>query len=247
LGLVAGEPSLSNYVLALTDPFYLNSLRLTVITALLVVLVSLIVGYPSAYVLARMRSRWASALLALLVISSFVTIVVKVLGLVIIFGADGPLNTFLRSVGVIKEPIRLIGNVSSVVIGLSQYTIGFFVMLMFGVIRTIPRSLEEAAEIHGASRLRVMWRIVIPISLPGVIAGALIVFNLSMGAFTSAALLGGGRVLTLPVLIQRTLLVETKYGITAALAALLLVAVLMINMLSAFFVARLHPVRVAAR
>jgi putative spermidine/putrescine transport system permease protein len=246
LGMVGEEPTLVNYVQAFVDPFYLQSLAVTAWVSLLVVLIALAVGYPSAYVLARMQPRWANMLLALVVISSFITIVIKVLGLIIIFGADGSLNGLLRWLGLIDQPIRLVGNVTSVVIGLTQYTIGFFVVLMFGVIRTIPTSLEEAAAIHGAKPWRVMWRVVFPISLPGVIAGLLIVFNLSMGAFTSAALLGGGRVLTLPVLIQRTLMGETKYGMASALSAILLVAVLLINLISALLVARVQP-RAAAR
>lgn len=247
LGLVADKAGLLNYTHAFTDPFYLRSLQLTAEVSVLVVIVSLVVGYPSAYMLARMRSNWANVLLALLVISSFITIVIKVLGLVIIFGADGLLNRTLRSLGLLDQPIRLLGNVTSVVIGLTQYTIGFFVVLMVGVIRTIPRSLEEAAAIHGAGRWRVFRRVVVPISMPGVIAGALIVFNLSMGAFTSAALLGGGRVLTLPVLIQRTLLVETKYGMAATLSVILLITVLLINLISTLLVARVQPAAMRAR
>jgi putative spermidine/putrescine transport system permease protein len=113
------------------------------------------------------------------------------------------------------------------------------ILVLFSVIQTIPRSLEEAALIHGASRARMFWRIVVPLSLPGLVGGALIVFNLSMGAFTSAALLGGGRVLTLPVLIQRTILLENKYAMAAALSALLLALVLAINVASVFIVSRL--------
>ena len=92
------------------------------------------------------------------------------------------------------------------VVGLSYFSFGFAVMLLYAVIRTIPRQLEEAAIIHGAGRLRTFWRILLPLSLPGVAGGFLTVFNLCMGAFTSAALLGAGRVLTLPVLIERTIL-----------------------------------------
>jgi putative spermidine/putrescine transport system permease protein len=240
LGIVGDVPGFLNYVQVFTDPFYLESLKITAIIALLVVAVSLLAGYPAAYVLARMPSRWAGALLAMLVASSFITIVIKVLGLIIIFGADGPLTAALRGLGIIEAPIRFIGNPGSVVIGLTQYTIGFFVILLFGVIQTVPRSLEEAAEIHGASRMRVMWRVVLPLTFPGALAGALIVFNLAMGAFTSAALLGGGRVLTVPVLIQRTLLIETKYGMTAALSVVLLASVMLINLVSAVLAARLH-------
>ena len=124
--------------------------------------------------------------------------------------------------------------------GLLFYTLSFMILILFSVIQTIPRSLEDAAEIHGASRWRVMWRVILPLSLPGVIAGALIVFNLAMGAFTSAALLGGGRVLTLPVLIQQAVLVQTKYAMAGTMAAVLLVIVMSINVLSVLAAATLR-------
>ena len=120
-----------------------------------------------------------------------------------------------------------------------QFTIGYSVLVLYGVIQTIPRSLEEAAEAHGASRWRVYWRVLLPLSLPGLLVAGLTVFNMCMGAFTSAALLGGGRVYTLPVLIQRSVMMEMKYGMGATLAGVLLVSTLLINLLSLFLARRL--------
>lgn len=244
LGLVGNDFQFGNYVAIFTDSFYLRSFRITVYVSALVVGFSLLFSYPVAYVLARMRSRWSSVLLAAVVITTFITIVIKVLGLVIIFGADGPLNTVLLKLSIIEQPLRLLGSLSGVVIGLLHYTLGLTVLVLFSVIQTIPRALEEAAEAHGATRMRVFMRVVLPLSLPGLVAASLITFNLSMGAFTSAALLGGGRVLTLPVLIQREVILETSYATASALAAVLLVAVLLINLLSVFAVSRLRVTRV---
>jgi len=190
-----------------------------------------------------MRSRWAMVMLAGVVVSSFVTIVIKVYGLIVIFSAEGGLNALLMSIGLLDKPYTIIGNVPGVVVGLMQFTMGFGVLLLYGVVRTIPVSLEEAATIHGASRARVFWRVVLPLSLPGVIVGSLMMFNLCMGAFTSASLLGGGRVFTLPVLIQRSVIIETKYGMGATLAAVLLVSVIIINLVSVFLVKRLRAAR----
>ena len=243
LGQVGSRLELGNYLEFVRDPFYLRSLALTAFLSALVVVVALLLGYPLAYLLARMRARFASLLLAVLVTTSFVTVVVKVLGLIIVFSANGPLNRLLVGTGLIERPIQLLGNRSGVVIGLLHYTMAFMVLVLLSVIQTIPRSLEEAAQIHGASRWRVFRRIVIPLSLPGVIVGCMIVFNMSMGAFTSAALLGGGKVLTLPVLIQRTIMLETRYGMGAALSAILLVAVFFINLLSVGLLSRLRGAR----
>ena len=243
LGILSPTIGTANYETLFTDEFYLRSLWLTIKVSAIATLCTLVMSFPVAYVIARMRSRWAMVMLAGVVVSSFVTIVIKVYGLIVIFSADGGLNTLLMSMGLLDKPYTIIGNVPGVVVGLMQFTMGFGVLLLYGVVRTIPRSLEEAATIHGASRARVFWRVVLPLSLPGVIVGSLMMFNLCMGAFTSASLLGGGRVFTLPVLIQRSVIVETKYGMGATFAAVLLVSVIVINLVSVSLVKRLRAAR----
>lgn len=245
-GRVEPDFTLDNYLRVLTDPFYLRALQLTVEVSLIVVLVSLLCGYPAAYILARMRSRWATALLAAIVVTALVAEVIKVLGLIVLFSADGFLNRALIGLGLVVQPVKLLGSVGGVVVGLLHFTLGFMILLLFSVIKTIPRSLEEAAQIHGASRWRVSWRIVLPLSLPGLVAGSLVIFNLSMGAFTAAALLGGGRILTLPVLIERTMILETKYAMAACLAAALVGFVSLVNASSLALLPRLRRAELGA-
>lgn len=242
-GRISSDYSLANYIRFFTDSLYLESLKLTVAVSSWVVAVSIIFGFPAAYILARMTSRLSTVVLGLVLASSFVTIVVKVLGLVIIFGTDGPLNRSLMHLGIVSEPVKLIGSVPGVVVGLTHYTFAFTLIFLFSVIKTIPVSYEEAARIHGAGWFSVFTRVVIPLSLPGVISGALIIFNVSMGAFTSAALLGGGRILTLPVFMQRSILLETKYAMGATMGAILLVATLLINLLMAYVTTRSANIR----
>jgi putative spermidine/putrescine transport system permease protein len=243
LGLLGDELSLVNYIEMIEDPFYWDSLFLNIYLSAIVVVATLIFAYPVAYVIARMRSQWAMVLLAAIVVSSFITIVIKALGLIIIFGTDGPINSVLLGLGAIDRPIKIVGNVFGVVVGLMHYVLGFMVLMLFSVIQAIPRSLEEAALIHGASRWRVFARVVIPLSLPGVVSGSLIMFNLCMGAFVSAALLGGGKVLTLPVIIERTIVLETRYAMAGTLSAVLLISVLLINLLSVYLIRKLRSAR----
>jgi len=232
-----------NYLRFFTDSFYLNTLWITVKTSALAALFTLILGFPVAYLIARMRSRWSMFLLAGIVVATFVTIVIKVFGLIIIFSADGLINQALMGLHIVDRPYTIIGNQTGVVVGLMHFTLGFGVLLLYSVIQTIPRSLEDAAQIHGASRWRMHLRVLFPLSLPGVTVGVLMMFNMCMGAFTSAALLGGGRVFTLPVLIQRTVMMEIKYSMAGALAAVLLVTVLLINLLSIYLIRRLKSAR----
>lgn len=243
LGNLSKAMGWGNYQTLFTDEFYLRSLWLTVKVSAIATVCTLLMSFPVAYVIARMRSRWAMIMLAGVVVSSFVTIVIKVYGLIVIFSADGGFNKLMMAIGLLDRPYTIIGNPTGVVVGLMQFTMGFAVLLLYSVVRTIPTSLEEAATVHGASRPRVFWRVILPLSLPGVIVGALMMFNMCMGAFTSASLLGGGRVFTLPVLIQRAVIVETKYGMGATLAAVLLVSVILINVISVFLVRRLRAAK----
>jgi putative spermidine/putrescine transport system permease protein len=243
LGRIGNELIVDNYARFFTDIFYLRSLWLTIKVALLATLFTLLLGYPVAYVIARTTSRLAMLMMAAIVMSSFISIVIKVFGLMIIFSSNGWINQALLALGILDRPFTIIGNISGVVVGLIQYSLGFAVLLLYSVIQTIPPSYEEAAQIHGASRARVLWRIVFPLSLPGVIVGALTLFNLNMGAFTSAALLGGGRIFTLPVLIQKTVIFDVKYSMAGTIAAVLLVSVLLINLLSILVLRRLRATR----
>lgn len=238
LGRLGTELTAENYARFFTDPLYLDSLLLTVRLSATVALLTLAIGYPVAYILARMRSRWSLVLLAAIIAASFITIVIKVLGLIIIFSSGGTLNRLLLATGLIAKPLTIMGQPSGVVVGLMHFTMGFAVLLLYGVVRTIPRSLEEAAEIHGAPRWRAFLRVVVPLSLPGIVVTFLIVFNLCMGAFTSAALIGGGKVFTLPVLIQQTVILQTRYAMGATVSAVLMVVTLLINALSVFLMSR---------
>lgn len=243
LGRTGDTLELTNYVRFFSDSFYLKTLWLTIEVSGLATIFTLLMAYPVAYVIARMRSRYAMVMLSAIVISTFITIVIKVFGLIIIFSADGWLNRVLLGSGLIDQPFTIMGKVSGVVVGLMHFSLGFAVLMLYSVIQTIPRSLEEAARVHGASRRRMFWRVALPLSLPGLIIGALMIFNMCMGAFTSAALLGGGRIFTLPVLIQRTVIMESKYSMGGTLAAVLVASVLIINLMSVYLLKHMRATR----
>ena len=243
LGRAGTELTMVNYLKFFSDSFYLKTFWITIKVSAIAAILTLFLGFPIAYVVARMRSKLAMFLLAGIVVSTFVTIVIKVFGLIIIFSADGLINKTLLNFGLIERAYSIIGTQEGVVIGLMHFTIGFSVLLLYSVVVTVPPSLEYAAQIHGASRLRVYRRVIIPLCAPGFVVGGLMIFNMCMGAFTSAALLGGGRVLTLPVLVQRTVMMEVKYSTAASIAFVLLVSVILINLFSLIAIRRLRSAR----
>lgn len=243
MGRTGTELTLTNYIRFFSDSFYLKVLVLTVRVSGWATLLTLLLAFPVAYLIARMHSRFAMWLLAGIVVATFVTIVIKVYGIMIIFAADGWLNRFLMWSGVTDRPYSVFGTEVGVVMGLMHFTLGFGVLLLYSVVHTIPRSFEDAAQIHGATRWRVHWRVVLPLSLPGLTVGALMIFNMCMGAFTSAALLGGGRLFTLPVLVQRVVMMEVQYSMGGALAGVLLVVTLVINLVSIMLLRKLRAAR----
>lgn len=242
-GQISQAITFDNYIRLLSDPLYRQSFWLTLYLSLAATGVCLILGFPTAYLLARARARWASPLISLLLVSSFITVVIKVLGLIVILSQNGLMNRTLLALGVVAVPVRALNNGTGVVVGLVHYTLPLLVMLLFSMIQTISPTLEEAAEIHGASRLAVFRRVLVPLAMPGLIAGSLMVFNMAMGAFTSAVLLGGGRVLTFPVLIQRKIIFDVDYPFGSALATLLLVIVFVLNVISTSVVVRMQKGR----
>lgn len=237
-GQISPGLTLDNYSRAMHDSLYVDSLGLTIYLSLAVTAIGLIVAFPTAYLLARARSRWGSVLIGLLLVSSFITVVIKALGLIVILSQNGLVNRLLLTSGITRAPIQMLNNEIGVLVGLLHYTLPLLVLVLVGVLQTIPASLEEAAEIHGASRFSVFRRVLLPLSAPGLIIGALMVFNMSMGAFTSAVILGGGRVLTLPVLIQRIIVFEVDYPLGSTLSTLLLGVVFLMNLLVVTLVGR---------
>jgi putative spermidine/putrescine transport system permease protein len=228
-GEIGSTLTFENYRQFLTDAFYLDSLLLTVGLSLATVVVSILVGFPMAYGLARSTSPWRSTWVTLLIASSLVTVVIKALGLMVLLSVNGPVNKALVALNLMDAPIRMLSYNIGVTLGLVHYTLPLVVLVLFSVIQTIPQSLEEAAASLGAGPWRAAWRVVLPLALPGLVAAGLMAFNLAMGTFTSTALLGGGKVLTLPILIERKAILEVNYPVAATISMLLLIAGLLVN------------------
>jgi putative spermidine/putrescine transport system permease protein len=213
LGEVSDELTVGNYARLFTDPFYLHAFWLTVYLSALSAGFALLLGFPAAYALARIGGWIANAILSLVLTTSLLTIVVKLMGL-----------------NIILSPLGMLNNQIGVFIGLVQYTLPLIIVLLFGVVQTIPVALEESAAILGATRGATFWQVLLPNVRPGLVSSGLIAFNMCMGAFTSAVLLGGGRVRTVPVLIQQMIIQDTNYGRGAALSTVLVGFVFLLNL-----------------
>ena len=223
--------TLKNFETIFGDAFYRSVIVKTLQFGAATVVVCGLIGFPLAYVISR-SDRWRAPLLLIVLTTSFMSVIVKVLGWRILLGDSGPVNDVIRFVGLSDEPVRLVNNMIGAVIGTAHAILPFVVLLLVPVIDNVPRQLEHAAAGLGASRLRTIWSVVIPECRAGLIGGALVSFAFAMGSFTTPSLLGGKSTLILPVLIRQQVTTTVDYTLAAALSITLMAIVLSVTVLA---------------
>jgi putative spermidine/putrescine transport system permease protein len=184
----------------LFDEYYHVIIYDTLRMATLVTVMSLLIGYPLAYALYRINRPSIQRWLGLLIFSPIlVSVVVRSYGWTVLLSDQGPVNWLLLRLGIVAEPVTLVFNLLGVVISLTHVFLPFVVFPIFSSLVRLDPELKQAAEDLGATWWTTFRRITFPLSLPGVVAGAQISFTLALGAFVTPAMLGGGRVLVLPL------------------------------------------------
>jgi putative spermidine/putrescine transport system permease protein len=183
--------SADNYLRAVTDPYYQQVLGTTLGIAVLCTALTLLLGFPAAYWLARIESRWKSALTILTLFPLLVGNVVRSAGWMALMGQEGLINATLTGIGIIEAPIKLMYTPFAVIIGIIAVVLPYMILTLASVIESIPRNVEEAAANLGAPPGTTFRRVVLPLALPGVAAGSVLVFVLCMNTYATAILLGG--------------------------------------------------------
>lgn len=214
--------TLANYTRFLFDAFYLSVLGITLRISLLVTLVALVTGYPVAAHLVRARARERAILMLLIVSPLLVSLVIRSFGWVIVLGPRGLVNSLLVGLGLVRAPLKLMYTETAVVIGLAHVFYPFMVLAIYSALRRIDPAVLRAARNLGAGPLRSFWHVTLPLSVPGIIAGSLIVFALSVSSFVTPALLGGPWVKVVAYLVWEQNLIVLDWGFAAAIAVILL-------------------------
>ena len=196
-GVLRENFTLQNYIQFGSDPFYLELTGNSVLLAIEASLLALVIAYPIALFLYRTTSRARGLLVVLALSPLFVSGVVRVFGWMVVLGDTGVINTVLTGTGLIAQPLRLIFNWTGVVIGLTEGIVPYVVLSLMAGFGRLDRNVEDAAATLGANALQTFLRVTLPLSLPGVFLGVLLGFVLSMSAFISPRVLGGGRVFVL--------------------------------------------------
>ena len=232
---VGDEFSLENYRNFITDPFYYRIILNTFWLGGVVVLCCLIVGYPVSYFLARTKSRWRGLLLFLVVAPLLVSAVVRNIGWFPILSNTGLVNGLLLKSGLVNEPIPLISNLTGVIIGLVHALLPFMILTLTTVIQRIEPELEEAAANLGAGPLRTFMHVMLPLSLPGMIGGSLLVFTMAIAAYTTPVIMGGNRFLVMSTFIGQQFRTVLDYPLGATSAAVLMVLAGLLSVLALKF------------
>lgn len=219
-------PTLENYVRLLGDSFYLRILGRTLLLGVVTTVATLLVAYPMALVLIRVPPRLRSALFLLLLTPLLMSVVVRVFGWMVILGDPGIINNLLMFIGITEKPVRILGSMSAVVIGLVQVEMAFAVIPIYAALGTVNADIRQASRTIGAGPLTTFLQVTLPLSLPGVHAAATLIFSLSMAAFVQPQLLGGSSFMVMTTLIYEQVSVTLNWPFAAAAGVVLLVTAL---------------------
>lgn len=214
----------SLYLSVLLDSFYLSA-----VTTIL----CLLLGFPFAYLLARSPARWRPVLLLLVIIPFWTSSLVRAYAMVIILQTNGLLNQILLELGLIAEPLELLYTESAVIAGMLYTLLPFMILPLYGSLEKLDRRLIEAARDLGAGRITIFRRIILPLTLPGIIAGCMLTFLPGLGMFYVADLLGGAKAMLVGNLIRDQFLSARDWPFGAAASVML--TVLMSLLLWAYY------------
>jgi putative spermidine/putrescine transport system permease protein len=216
---------LGNYAKFLTDPFYLAVLWSTLATGACVTVLTLLLGFPLAYTLAHSRGWRRSALYMGVLMPLLTSAVVRTFGWMILLGNNGFINRTLLQWEWIDHPVRLMYNLSGVVIALTEVLLPFMVLALDAALLNIDPAVVEAARNVGGSRTRVFFGITLPLTLPGIVSGSILVFSLSISAFVTPSLIGGAQVRLMPTVIYQQAMALLDWPFGAAIAFIMLAAI----------------------
>ncbi|MDH4186813.1 MAG: ABC transporter permease [Nitrospira sp.] len=217
--------SLTNYS-DLWHPLYARILGQSVLLAAVTALLCLVMGFPLAYYIARAAPNRQGIWLLLVMIPFWTNFLVRTYAWMFILRTEGLLNTLMLKAGLITAPIELLYSNTAVVIGLVYGYLPFMVLPLYVALERVDRTLVEAAWDLYATRWAVLWRIIVPLARPGIMAGCLLVFIPSLGAFLTPDLLGGARSMMVGNLIQHEFLIARDWPLGAAISCVLMVFVL---------------------
>ena len=230
--------TLENYVLFFTDPYYIAAFYRTLRVAVIVTALCLLLAFPLAYKLARTQSRYKNLMIMLLVLPLFVGNAVRAAGWMTLFGNRGFVNVTLQWMGITSQPITLMYTEFAVIVGILAVNLPYVVLTLQSVLEGIDRSLEDAAFSLGAGPLTMVRRVLLPLALPGLAAGAIFCLILTMNAYATPVLLGGPQFVMMGPLVYTQFAAKSNWPFGAAVSFILMTATLVLTAVANLMVQR---------
>jgi putative spermidine/putrescine transport system permease protein len=218
--------TIANYAKFFTDSFNYSILIGTLLLGVKATCVCLIFGYPIAWLCARASARWQSVLLFIVILPILTSVVVRTFAWIVILGRQGVLNQIAMGLGLVNEPVRLLYTEVGVVMVLAQVQMPLMVLPILTVLSKMDPNLADASRVLGAGEWRTFWKVTLPLSLPGIIAGCILTYSASITDFVTQSLIGGARLIYMPLDIYQQAVGANNWPFAAAISIIFMVAVI---------------------
>lgn len=237
-GEVTYRPTLANYAALLGSSFYWHIILRTFLVAVVSTLLTVVLGYPVAYQLARTRTRFRPLLVLFVVAPLLIGGVVRGYGWILILDQQGVINSLLLGLHIVDRPVQMLFNFFGLVVTMVEVLLPFFILPMIGVISNIDPAVERAAISVGASRTQTLMRVTLPLSASGIAAGASIVFSLASSIFVIPQIIGGASYLLLSTLAYQQIGTVGNWPFGSTVSVVMLLITLAVLAAGNIFVAR---------
>jgi mannopine transport system permease protein len=217
-----------HYQKVFDQPVYLRVMYRTVRISVLVTIISLLLGYPLAALMARSRGLMLNLLLVAVLLPLWTSVLVRTYAWLVLLQKNGVINELLSGLGIIHEPMQLLRTEGAVVLAMSHVLLPFVVLPLYASLRAIPDDYVRAAKMLGANAFATFRHVTLPLSMPGVASGSLMVFLLSLGFFVTPALIGGPQQMMLASLVQQQVTELLNWPFAGAIIGVLLFFVLVL-------------------
>ncbi|MGM0900440.1 MAG: ABC transporter permease [Bacillota bacterium] len=232
--------TLQGYLEFFKDQYFIGILLTTLRVAIMTTIVCILIGFPAAYFISKLGPRQKAIMLLLTIFPLLTSPVVRSFSWMIIIGKNGVVNNVLMATGLISEPLNILYTPTAIMIGLIHLFLPLIIVTLVGVMEGIEHDLLEAAESLGASRLTVFMKIVVPLCVPGLMIGSILVFVGSFTAYTTPALLGGQQRVISTFLYQNAMTLN-DWHVASIIATIMMVVTILIIVIMNKFARKLNP------
>lgn len=223
-----GTLSFDSYISFFKDPYNVGIFSRTIRISLIVTVICIILGVPTAYYIAGTSPKWRGLLMALTLFPMLTNSVIRSFAWINLLGQNGVINKVLTSIGVISEPLLLLYTEFSIIIGSTYLFLPILIITLVGVMENINPEIMEAAETLGASRVNAFTKVILPLSIPGIIVGSILVFTGTLTAYTTPQLLGGNRNMMLSTFLYQNAMNLGNWKEASVIALIMIVTTLIV-------------------